>query len=54
MVSGAPNTQIVLFDGFDDLDAIGPLEVLNTAGFAVRVVGTGSGGETVRSRTVSS
>ena len=49
MVSGAPNTQVVVFDGFDDLDAIGPLEVLHTAGFAVRVVGSGSGGVTVRS-----
>ncbi len=49
MVTGAPNTEIVLFDGFDDLDAIAPLEVLHTAGFEVRVVGTGSGSATVRS-----
>ena len=30
-----PDTLIVLFDGFDDLDAIGPLEVLTEAGFPV-------------------
>ena len=48
-MSGTPNTQIVLFDGFDDLDAIGPLEVLHTAGFAVRVVGTGAGTATLYS-----
>jgi transcriptional regulator GlxA family with amidase domain len=30
-----PETLIVLFDGFDDLDAIGPLEVLTEAGFPV-------------------
>jgi transcriptional regulator GlxA family with amidase domain len=33
-----PLTEIVLFDGFDDLDAIAPLEVLAAAGFPVRPV----------------
>jgi putative intracellular protease/amidase len=41
--SPLPSTGSLVFDGFDDLDAIGPLEVLSTAGFApalVRPVGT--------------
>ena len=33
-----PTTEIVVFDGFDDLDAIAPLEVLVAAGFPARVV----------------
>ncbi|HEY1569576.1 MAG TPA: DJ-1/PfpI family protein [Solirubrobacteraceae bacterium] len=33
-----PLTQVVVFDGFDDLDAIAPLEVLTAAGFPTRVV----------------
>jgi transcriptional regulator GlxA family with amidase domain len=33
-----PRTEIVVFDGFDDLDAIAPLEVLVAAGFPARVV----------------
>jgi putative intracellular protease/amidase len=36
--SSLPLTQVVVFDGFDDLDAIAPLEVLTAAGFATRVV----------------
>ena len=31
-------TEIVVFDGFDELDAFGPLEVLATAGFDVELV----------------
>ncbi len=34
----APSTEILFFDGFDDLDAVGPLEVLTAAGFPVRPV----------------
>ena len=30
--------EILLFDGFDDLDAFGPFEVLRTAGLPVRLV----------------
>ena len=30
--------EILLFDGFDDLDAFGPFEVLRTAGALVRLV----------------
>ncbi|HTU94304.1 MAG TPA: DJ-1/PfpI family protein [Solirubrobacteraceae bacterium] len=33
-----PRTDVVVFDGFDDLDAIAPLEVLTAAGFPTRVV----------------
>jgi putative intracellular protease/amidase len=36
--STLPLTEVVVFDGFDDLDAIGPLETLTEAGFPVRVV----------------
>ncbi len=36
--STLPLTEIVVFDGFDDLDAIGPLEILTAAGFPTRVV----------------
>lgn len=34
----APQTQILLFDGLDELDAVGPFEVLSAAGFPVRTV----------------
>jgi putative intracellular protease/amidase len=34
-----PSVEILLFDGFDELDAVGPWEVLSAAGFAVRPVG---------------
>ncbi len=33
-----PTTEVVFFDGFDDLDAIAPLEVLTESGFDVRSV----------------
>lgn len=36
--SALPLTEVVVFDGFDDLDAIGPLEILTAAGFPIRVV----------------
>lgn len=36
--STLPLTEVVVFDGFDDLDAIAPLEVLTAAGFPTRVV----------------
>src|SRR6201992_2374307 len=44
-----PLTQVVVFDGFDDLDAIAPLEVLTAAGFATRVVRPAGHPPTVRS-----
>ncbi|MEO6857858.1 MAG: DJ-1/PfpI family protein, partial [Solirubrobacteraceae bacterium] len=34
-----PDTVVVLFDGFDDLDAVAPVEILTAAGFPVRVLG---------------
>jgi putative intracellular protease/amidase len=36
--STLPLTEVVVFDGFDDLDAIAPLEILTAAGFPTRVV----------------
>lgn len=33
-----PPTQILLFDGFDELDAVAPFEILVGAGFAVQLV----------------
>ncbi len=38
MTTTPPPTQVLLFDGYDDLDAVGPLEVLSGAGFSVRPV----------------
>ena len=34
----APTTEILFYDGFDDLDAVGPLEILAAAGFPARAV----------------
>ncbi|HEX3976971.1 MAG TPA: DJ-1/PfpI family protein [Solirubrobacteraceae bacterium] len=36
--STLPLTEVVVFDGFDDLDAVAPLEILTAAGFPTRVV----------------
>lgn len=33
-----PATEILVFDGFDDLDAVAPLEILTAAGFPTRLV----------------
>ena len=33
-----PSTEILFFEGFDDLDAVGPLEILTATGFPVRAV----------------
>jgi transcriptional regulator GlxA family with amidase domain len=38
MPTATPNTQILFFDGVDDLDAVGPLEILTGAGLATRAV----------------
>ena len=48
-VSNLPRTTIVVFDGFDDLDAIGPLEILAAAGFPVRMAAAPGASEHVRS-----
>jgi transcriptional regulator GlxA family with amidase domain len=37
-IQALPVTEIVVFDGFDDLDAVAPLEILAAAGFPVRTV----------------
>lgn len=47
--STLPLTEVVVFDGFDDLDAIAPLEVLTAAGFPTRVVRPAGHGPTVHS-----
>jgi putative intracellular protease/amidase len=44
-----PLTEIVVFDGFDDLDAIAPLEILVAAGFPARVVRPSAHPSTVHS-----
>ncbi len=44
-----PRTEILFFDGFDDLDSIAPLEILTAAGFPVRAVGFPGEASTVRS-----
>jgi putative intracellular protease/amidase len=47
--STLPITEIVVFDGFDDLDAIAPLEILTAAGFPTRVVRPAGHAATVHS-----
>jgi transcriptional regulator GlxA family with amidase domain len=45
MTTATPKTQILFFDGVDDLDAVGPLEILTGAGLptkAVRPIGHGA------------
>jgi transcriptional regulator GlxA family with amidase domain len=44
-----PLTEILLFDGFDDLDAVAPLEILTDAGFPTRTVRPPSHPPTVHS-----
>jgi transcriptional regulator GlxA family with amidase domain len=44
-----PITEVVVFDGFDDLDAIAPLEILVAAGFPAGVVRPADHPPTVRS-----
>ena len=44
-----PLTEVLVFDGFDDLDAIGPLEILTAAGFPTRVVRPAGHATTVHS-----
>ncbi|HXD67625.1 MAG TPA: DJ-1/PfpI family protein [Solirubrobacteraceae bacterium] len=47
--SSLPLTEVLVFDGFDDLDAIAPLEILTAAGFPTRVVRPAGHGTTVHS-----
>jgi putative intracellular protease/amidase len=44
-----PITRSLVFDGFDDLDTVGPLEVLSNAGFAPALVRPAGTVATVRS-----
>jgi transcriptional regulator GlxA family with amidase domain len=44
-----PSTCSLVFDGFDDLDTVGPLEVLSNAGFAPTLVRPAGTATTVRS-----
>lgn len=37
-MTDGPITDVLVFDGFDDLDAIAPLEILTAAGFPTRLV----------------
>jgi len=43
-----PTVEVLFFDGFDELDSVGPWEVLSGAGFDARAVGFPSGVRTVR------
>ena len=45
----APLTEVLFFDGFDDLDAVAPFEVLTAAGFPVTAVAHPAGPARVRS-----
>ena len=45
----APSTEILFYDGFDDLDAVGPLEILTAAGFPARAVAFPDQATTIRS-----
>jgi transcriptional regulator GlxA family with amidase domain len=45
----APTTEILFYDGFDDLDAVGPLEILSAAGFPARAVAFPDQATTIRS-----
>ena len=47
--STLPLTEVIVFDGFDDLDAIAPLEILTAAGFPTRVVRPAGHATTVHS-----
>lgn len=44
-----PSTRSLVFDGFDDLDTVGPLEVLSHAGFVPALVRPAGTAPTVRS-----
>ncbi len=44
-----PATEVLFFDGFDDLDSVAPLEILTAAGFPVIPVRVPSQPSTVRS-----
>ncbi len=47
--SAVPATEILLFEGFDDIDGVVPIEILTAAGFPVRVVGFPPGAGAVTS-----
>lgn len=43
-----PDVDVLFFDGFDELDSVGPWEVLSAAGFRVRAAGFPGAGAVVR------
>jgi transcriptional regulator GlxA family with amidase domain len=43
-----PTVEVLFFDGFEELDSVGPWEVLSGAGFPIRAVGFPAGMTTVR------
>jgi transcriptional regulator GlxA family with amidase domain len=49
MSATLPLTEVLFFDGFDDLDAVAPFEVLSAAGFPVRPVRQSGASASVRS-----
>ena len=49
VMTNAPTTEILFFDGFDDLDAIAPFEILVAAGFPVRAVAAADHAREVKS-----
>jgi transcriptional regulator GlxA family with amidase domain len=49
MTNNAPTTEVLFFDGFDDLDAIAPFEILAAAGFPLRAVSFPAGAGAVTS-----
>ena len=48
-LTALPETVVVVFDGFDDLDAVAPVEILTAAGFPVRILGAPGARGRVRS-----
>jgi putative intracellular protease/amidase len=44
-----PSTRLLVFEGFDDLDTVGPLEVLSNAGFSPALVRPAETAATIRS-----
>jgi putative intracellular protease/amidase len=48
-LTSLPTVEILFFDGVDDLDAVGPFEILTATGFPVEAVGLSESGSVVTS-----